>query len=293
MIEKNTFLIATPILNGSEFIEDCIASVRGAFKNYKYIHIIVDGGSTDNTKEIINNMNNDSILFYEMPGSTMYQALNKALDLGEADYFYQLNADDFVLPETADIVLEQFQNDNDLDVVTGLCISVNVETNYCKILAPTKDHFRLDKIGVNLYVSQPSSFVRYDTIKGIGGYSEKYKGSSDTELWLRLIKNASKFQGVNKCLSIDRVHSGCRRMTPEDIKEVKDIRMNYFVSTIHPLLKLRNYFLYLIVLLTTAIRINKVLQSGIESYGSQIKKVWGVFASTKKAGLRINYFSQN
>ena len=44
-------------------------------------------------------------------------------------------------------------------------------------------------------------------------------------------------------------------------------------------------------MLFTAVRINKVLQNGIKSYGSQINKIWGVFASTKKAGIRINYFS--
>lgn len=289
-MKKCTFLIVTPVLNGAEFITECIASIRLAFQHFAFKHVIVDGGSTDNTEEIIKDNEHSDLVFLRMPGSTMYQAINKGVDYIEADYFYQLNADDLVLPETPNIIYRYFQSDNSIAVISGSCLTVNSETNYCKLKVPTKNHFKIDKLGVNLFVSQPSSFVRYSVIKESRGYCEDFKITADMELWLRLIKQGYKFYRINSCLSIDRVHRKCIRLSPECINELNIIRKNYCkVHFLLPLLRLRNAIIFLLTQIGAVVGIQNVLQKGMQSFGSLFFRIWGVFFSTKKAGIKLDY----
>jgi glycosyltransferase len=288
-MSKPTFLIVTPVLNAERFIADCINCVVIAFKDFSHKHVIIDGGSIDRTAEIAEQNKNNNLTFTVLPKSSIYEALNHGINFIEAEIFYQLNADDFVLPQTAHIVNEYFSEDPALAVVTGPCLSINIDTKSGKFIVPTKNHFRLDKIGVNLFVSQPSSFVRYDIIKKLGGFSAQYKVSADTELWLRLITNGYSFVDTGICLSIDRIHGECQRLTPTGKRELAEIRKKYFNPPLLSFFKMRNNFLYLLKLLKTMARSQKALQPGTQSFGSTFYRMLGVGFSTKKAGVVFNY----
>jgi glycosyltransferase involved in cell wall biosynthesis len=288
-MSKLTFLIVTPVLNAERFIADCINCVKIAFKDFPYRHVIIDGGSTDRSADIITKNMHENLVFTVLPKSSMYEAINHGINLIEAEIFYQLNADDFVLPQTARIVNEYFTKDPDLAVVTGPCLSININTKSGKFIVPTKNHFRLDKIGANLFVSQPSSFVRYDVIKKLGGFSVQYKVSSDTELWLRLIKKNYKFTDAGICLSIDRMHGNCRRLTPTGEQELTEIREKYFNPSLLSFFKARGYFIYFFRLLKTMAYLQKILQPGMQPFGPAFYRILSVCFSTKKAGVIFDY----
>ena len=285
-----TFLIVTPVLNGAEFIEECILSVKEAFKLFDFVHFIVDGGSTDCTEEIIENNKYDNLCYLKMPGSTMYQAINKGIGLVEAEYFYQINVDDLVLPETPNIVYRYFNSDDSIDVISGSCLTINIESNYCKILVPTKDHFRIDKVGTNLFISQPSTFIRYEVLIRLGGYDQSLKYAGDTELWLRLIKEGYKFVNIKKCLSIDRVHNKCVRKSLEHIREYENVHRTYLNNKYFlPLIRIRNAMSYVFTQVLAMIHLSNFIQSGFQYYGSLFFRIIGVFFTTKHAGIMLNY----
>lgn len=289
-MEKCTFLIVTPVLNCERFIADCIKSVRCAFDGFGYKHVIVDGGSTDNTQKIIKGENHANLFLLNSPDTTMYQAINEGLNYVEADYFYQLNADDMILPDTPKIVYERFQKEPELAVVSGICLTINIDDNHCKFLVPTRNHFRLDKIGVNLFISQPSSFVRYAVMKDVGGYCEKYEISADNELWLSLISKGYKFGRIASCLSVDRLHNKCKRCAPRCMDELYSIRRDYFKSrSLFHLLKLRNAIDYMLMQLIIAVRMRNILQNGTQVFGNVFTRLFAVFFSTKKAGINLDY----
>jgi len=288
-MERTTFLIVTPALNGAIFLGDCIDSVKSAFGKFPFKHIIVDGGSTDNTHKIVERYKHDNLIFLVRKDSSMYQAINVGLSYIKADYFYQLNVDDIVLPQTPQLVYKHFKEHPKTIVVTGACLSIDIKKQTCKFIVPTKNHFITSKIGTNLFVSQPSTFVRYDAISDIGGFNEHFKSSSDTDLWLRLIQKNYSFYNTKICLSVDRVHDNCRRLLPAAEDELATIRANYYKSPFSFLLRIRNKIVYLYVLLVVMVRPQKILQNGIITFGSMIYRVLGLFFSTKRAGIELSY----
>lgn len=289
-MKKNQFLIVTPVLNGENFISECISSVKLAFQNFTHRHVIVDGGSIDNTIKIIKKNKHNNLILLKEPNITMYQAINRGFDYIKADYFYQLNVDDFVLPGAPELIYKIFQNDKSIDVISGAIISVDIESNYCKVKVPLRNQFTIGKIGINLYVNQPSTFIKYKVLKEIGGYNENYKYGSDTELWLKLIKKGYRYHRLNKCLSINYVHSDCAALSVIHIQEVKKIREMYHpINVFHPFIRLYNSLLFLFFQLIPIIKIDFLLTGPIKCFGNLFTRMYGIFFTTKRAGIIISY----
>jgi len=92
----NKISIVTPVYNGEKYIEQTIKSVLNqTYDNIEYI--IVDGGSTDKTIEIIEKYRNFPIKIICQNDNTMYEAVETGFNNATGDYFYWLNSDDFLL----------------------------------------------------------------------------------------------------------------------------------------------------------------------------------------------------
>ena len=86
--------ILTCVLNNERFIEDSIKS----FQNQNYLNkeqIIIDGGSTDNTLDIIDREKNSAIKLYSSKDNGIYDAINKGINLADGDIIGILHSDDF------------------------------------------------------------------------------------------------------------------------------------------------------------------------------------------------------
>lgn len=103
--------IITPVLNCSRFIEYCIKNVISQNCNYAE-HIIIDGGSTDGTLEIIQKYAKESahIKFISEKDSGQSEAMNKGLKLAKGVVIGFLNADDYYEPNTLNKVIDYIQN---------------------------------------------------------------------------------------------------------------------------------------------------------------------------------------
>src|SRR5271170_6218687 len=94
--QKPSISIVTPSYNMLEFLKLCSASVKD--QDIPVEHIVMDGGSSDGTKEWLKN--NPSIIGVSKKDSGMYNALNKAIDMAEASIIGHLNCDEQYLPGT-------------------------------------------------------------------------------------------------------------------------------------------------------------------------------------------------
>ncbi len=90
--------IITVTFNAGRHLQQCIDSIQS--QSYPAIeHIIIDGGSTDDTLEILER-NNDSIAFWKSePDNGIFNAMNKGLEHIKGDWIYFLGADDSLCPE--------------------------------------------------------------------------------------------------------------------------------------------------------------------------------------------------
>ncbi len=86
--------IITAVFNGANAIEDCMKSVLS--QSYENIeHIIIDGGSTDGTLEIVKKYGDKISRRVSEPDDGIYYALNKGIGLAAGDIIGFLHADDF------------------------------------------------------------------------------------------------------------------------------------------------------------------------------------------------------
>src|ERR671925_70444 len=90
--------VITAVLNNGRYIEDCIKSVLGqTYSNLEYI--IVDGGSTDGTLDVIRMYKDRISKLISEPDSGIYDAMNKGIRIATGDVIGFLHSDDFYADE--------------------------------------------------------------------------------------------------------------------------------------------------------------------------------------------------
>ena len=170
--------IITVIKNNKEYIEKNILSlINQNYKNYE--HIIIDGGSTDGSKEIIQNYRQNITHFVSEKDEGIYDAMNKGIDLASGDIIGILNSDDYFYEDALQIVKSYFETMPKIDFLFG---SVNKHI--------IKHGFYPNKIfwTFEFYTSHSLGFfIKSSSQKKIGYYNIKYKYSADYDLFYRMI----------------------------------------------------------------------------------------------------------
>ena len=185
-MERKKFSIITVVLNAKNDLIQTIESLRGQnFKNFEYI--IIDGGSTDGTIEVIKK-NLDIIDKWKSENDYgIYDAMNRGISLSEGSYIGMLNAGDKYM-SNALAIIDKYLNNNNLDFIFGSVMK--------KVL---RHGFRKYRIYWNFDFSTSHSsgfFIKDEAQKKLGKYNLKYKISADYDLFYRMIIK-EKMQGLS------------------------------------------------------------------------------------------------
>ncbi len=189
--------VVTPSYNQGEFLEATIQSVLT--QDYPHIeYIIMDGGSTDNSVEIIKKYADRLAYWESVRDRGQAHAVNKGMQRATGAILGWINSDDIYLPGAISRVIESFQRTPEVDVVYG---QVN-RTDYTGKVVPTpvlpKDTIDLSKATVlkeNL-VNQPGSFWRRAIMEKVGLLDESFRYTMDHDYWVRLTLAGAQFQRV-------------------------------------------------------------------------------------------------
>ena len=101
--------IITPTFNSEKYLERCIKSIQS--QDYNNIeHIIIDGESTDETKNIINKYQNNKTILISERDDGIWDAMNKGLKIASGDIVGFLNSDDYYYPNALKTVVKYFNN---------------------------------------------------------------------------------------------------------------------------------------------------------------------------------------
>jgi len=197
--------IITPTLNQGNTIEETIQSV--ASQDYPHFeHIVVDGGSTDRTLEILGKY--PHLRWVSEPDRGQSDAINKGIRMSSGDVVAYLNSDDMHRPGAFQAVAEAFASNPQNGVVVGDCDLIDaqsrVEGLFRARLRRREDLLRYWEWGTGFCIPQPAVFVRRELFERVGGFREHLHLAMDYDMWLRLAAH-TEFTVVSKTLAAFRV----------------------------------------------------------------------------------------
>ena len=179
--------IITVCYNRKATIEKAIKSVLE--QDYHDIeYIIVDGNSTDGTKEIIESYRDRISEYISEPDKGMYDAINKGINLASGEVIGLMHSDDeFYDSKTISKIVAGFKNSTIADGIYGNGIYVSNDTEERLIRNRIGGIFSLNKIKRGWLPLHPTVYLKKSIIDQYGLYNLDFKIASDTEFLLRYL----------------------------------------------------------------------------------------------------------
>jgi len=234
--------VVTPSFNHGRFLTETIESVLGQEGDFTLDYIITDGGSTDNTVEIIKKY--ESLLTRgEWPvrcreiqyrwlsekdkGQT--DAIIKGFRMARGEVLAWLNSDDTYLPGALARTVRMFTDDPNRSVIYGKTHFTDVQgTIIGKYPTEPFDYKRLATFN---FICQPSAFFRKQALLDAGGLDMSLHYVMDFDLWIRLAAKF-KFTYIPEFLSTYRLHEESKTISPAaalaNHKEALDAVQKYY-----------------------------------------------------------------
>jgi glycosyltransferase involved in cell wall biosynthesis len=197
--------IVTPSLNQARYLREAIESVR--VQDYPHVeHVVVDGGSTDGTLDILREY--DHLRWVSEADRGQSHALNKGFAMATGEIFGWLNADDAYPPNAVgDAVAELGQGE--IDLVYGDITRMNDDgVNPRRIpTRPTWDLWTEANFGCGIF--SPAVFFTRAAFEAVGGLDESLHLTMDYDLWLKIGRRFG-VRHVESVLGVQRIHDDAK-----------------------------------------------------------------------------------
>jgi glycosyltransferase involved in cell wall biosynthesis len=244
---NNTVSIITPSCNQGQFIEQTIKSVLSQEGDFKIEYIVADGGSTDQTVEIIKKY--DELLkknqypikckgiefhWWSKKDKGQSDAINQGFKIATGKILAWINSDDFYEPGTFEYIKNISKKNPKIELFYGNMFVVNKKND--KTLKITRQGTYEDLVGFtgkDIYIMQPSTFFTNRVIKKVGLLDENLQYVMDYDLWIRILKD-SPILYLNKTLANFRIWEKSKTTTQEKkfSEEKKKVRQKYGLTII-------------------------------------------------------------
>jgi glycosyltransferase involved in cell wall biosynthesis len=257
--------IVVPTLNHGDTIEHTLLSIiNQGDQNYEII--IMDGGSSDNTKDIIDKYRDYITYFESRKDNGQSDAINRGFGFADGDIYAWINSDDYYLPNAFRLVKKTFSENKGIDIVVG---SGDVVTKDCQFLKHIKglEMKRDNLLGWHndQWIMQQCCFWTAEIWKKSGGVDEDLHLLMDYDLWLRF-SSLGRSKAIEDRIAIMRFYKEAKtvalrsRMKEEEAYVYAKNRAFPELRTIVKELSLRNEELTSIVVKYEGSLINKMLR---------------------------------
>lgn len=202
--------IVTPSYNQAKFLEKTIQSVLNQnYPNMEYL--VIDGGSTDGSVEIIRKFENDISAWISEPDQGQAHAINKGFHLAKGEILAWLNSDDIYYPGAVEQAVSFLLENPQVGMVYGEIDLINEsdqvigqfnarQTNYRRLMQGYSD------------IPQPAAFWRAELWRQVGPLDTSLFFAMDFDLWVRLSK-ANEIRFIPKLWAGFRIHQQSKSTT--------------------------------------------------------------------------------
>lgn len=196
--------VITAVYNAKDTIVDAIESTLN--QSYPNVEtIIIDGGSTDGTKEILEKYRNSFSLFISEPDDGIYDALNKGIKYATGDVVGFLHADDlYENKRVLSCVAEAFSVP-EIDGVYGDLVYVNKNEPDKVIRYWKSGNYSRSKLKHGWMPPHPTFYVRKSVFDQLGLYDTSFKISADYDAMLRFLQSGIRCEYIPRVLVKMRV----------------------------------------------------------------------------------------
>jgi len=215
--------VIMPAYNAAEYIAEAIESVL--IQNYRNFElIIVDDGSTDNTKDIVTNFKDDKIKYFYKDNSGPSGARNIAITKARGQYIMPLDADDMMTPDSIARHLMEFENHSEADLVyCDDCLIDESDKTIRTIKRPEYTDRKLlirDMFRSGYPVVPFRTCIRRSVFDKIGFLDENLSTGEDYDMMRRFVKHGLKIHHLPGALYLRRMteNSLSRNSTPQKAK---------------------------------------------------------------------------
>jgi glycosyltransferase involved in cell wall biosynthesis len=179
-----TLSVVTPSLNQAEHIRETLDSVASLIVPHE--HIVIDGGSTDGTVELLRGLEDPSVRWTSEPDRGQTHAVNKGFAAAGGDYLGWINADDAYVPDAVDRAVARLEADPGVDAVYGFLDIVDVDGSLVRTYRPAPFNWRR-YVYLGDYVPTPALIFRRRLLDEVGYLDEEYRDAADYDFYLRLL----------------------------------------------------------------------------------------------------------
>jgi glycosyltransferase involved in cell wall biosynthesis len=195
--------VVTPVLNAAGFIEETIRSVLA--QDYPHIeYLVLDGGSTDGTLEVLERYRG-RLDFVSMPDGGTAEAVNRGFCRARGDILAWLGADDLYLPGAVSAAIAGFDADPAAAAVYGEGDWIGEDGRNLGRY-PTVSPYSPAAFRRECPICQPACFVRREALEAVGGLDVSLHSAYDYDLWIRLSRRYP-FRAIPQYLAQSRMHS--------------------------------------------------------------------------------------
>jgi len=200
--------IVTPSYNQGQYLEDTILSILN--QNYPNLeYIIIDGGSTDNSVDIIKEYKDHLAYWVSEKDRGQTHAINKGFKKATGEIVNWINSDDLLSPGALQAIAEASDKCRDADFYFGDFTIIDYKGQKIFSRKSPPYHFVTLFWGRQLS-SQPAVFFRQSVLDRIGYLDESLNFCMDIEFWVRAACNGAKFKQIKSPLGIARIHGDAK-----------------------------------------------------------------------------------
>jgi glycosyltransferase involved in cell wall biosynthesis len=196
--------IVIPNYNYAAYLKEAIDSALQ--QTYTQVEVIVvNDGSTDHSRDVIH-LYGSQIKSAFQPNQGPSAARNSGITMATGDYLVFLDADDRLLPNAVDTLLESFTIHPDCGVIFGDSEIINVAGTPITLHTNDSETFTYEAFLFKNYILTPEAMLRRQILNEVGYFNPAFLQGEDYDLWLRIAKKFKIFHIPNVVAQV-RIHT--------------------------------------------------------------------------------------